>query len=299
MLFETSGCANCHTAGNEKRETARTAVNGRAGCLSDAENRGNAPLFELSDPQRRALAAAIESTHSARAHDTPADFAERQVRSLNCVACHTLDVLPDTWSSLKSEIEAVQGTAARDDLVGDQSRPSLTWAGERLRGDWMSRFIAGQVEEKPRPWLAARMPSFGALRGKLLAEGLAQQHGILAPGEPESPVDNELARVGQRLAGKEKGFSCVTCHAVGTASAISPFEAYGPNFAQTARRMRHDFYTRWVRNPQRYEPGTRMPQYADLEGKTSFRDVFEGDAVKQFEAIWQYLRTGEKIEPPR
>jgi hypothetical protein len=63
--------------------------------------------------------------------------------------------------------------------------------------------------------------------------------------------------------------------------------------------MRHDFYTRWVRNPQRYEPGTRMPQYADLEGKTSFRDVFEGDAVKQFEAIWQYLRTGEKIEPPR
>ena len=299
MLFETSGCANCHTVGNEKRETARTAVNGRAGCLSDAENRGNAPLFELSDPQRRALAAAIESTHSTRAHDTPADFAERQVRSLNCVACHTLDVLPDTWSSLKSEIEAVQGTAARDDLVGDQSRPSLTWAGERLRGDWMSRFIAGQVEEKPRPWLAARMPSFGALRGKLLAEGLAQQHGILAPGEPESPVDNELARVGQRLAGKEEGFSCVTCHAVGTASAISPFEAYGPNFAQTARRMRHDFYTRWVRNPQRYEPGTRMPQYADLEGKTSFRDVFEGDAVKQFEAIWQYLRTGEKIEPPR
>jgi hypothetical protein len=228
-----------------------------------------------------------------------ADFAERQVRGLNCIACHALDVLPDTWSSLKGEIEAIQGTAARDDLVGDQSRPSLTWAGEKLRGDWMAKFIAGRVEEKPRPWLAARMPSFGELRSRLLAEGLAQQHGVRPTDEPEPPVDHELAKVGQRLVGKEKGFSCVTCHAVGTSPAISPFEAYGPNFVQTSQRMRHDFYTRWVRSPQRYEPGTRMPQYADMEGKTSFRDVFDGDAAKQFEAIWQYLRQGEKMEPAR
>jgi hypothetical protein len=36
-----------------------------------------------------------------------------------------------------------------------------------------------------------------------------------------------------------------------------------------------------------------------MDGKTSFRDVFEGDAARQFEAIWQYLRLGQKMEPPR
>jgi len=298
--FETSGCANCHAVGNEKRETARTTVKGLGGCLSDGPAGGNAPKFRLTDPQRRALAAVIEAKPASLAHDTPADFAERQVRALNCVACHTLDAQQDAWSSLKGEIETIQSTAARADLVGDQARPSLTWVGERLRTGWMAKFIAGRVEEKPRPWLAARMPSFGDARGKLLAEGLAQQHGILSGDEDtEAPVDAALAEIGRRLVGKEKGFSCVTCHAVGSTPAISPFEAYGPNFAITASRMRHDFYTRWVRNPQRYEPGTRMPQYADAEGKTSFRDVFEGDAAKQFEAIWQYLRLGEKMQPPK
>ena len=295
-LFTTSGCADCHAPGNHPRLPAE----GVAGCLSPADDRGTAPHFDLTDAERRALLAVVEAAPAPVAHDTAADFAERQVRALNCVACHALDAQQDALSSLKGEVESIQGTAARDDLVGDQSRPSLTWAGEKLRTEWMSKFIAGRIDEKPRPWLAARMPSFGDVRGKLIAEGLAQQHGIL-PGDEgaEPPVDDELAQIGRRLVGKEKGFSCVTCHAIGTTPAISPFEAHGPNFAQTTQRMRHDFYTRWVRSPQRYEPGTRMPQYADLDGQTSFRDVFDADAAKQFEAIWEYLRQGEKMEPPR
>jgi mono/diheme cytochrome c family protein len=300
-LFASSGCVNCHAVEEQERDGARTKIRVVRGCLAaDDAGRGAAPDFALTEPQRAALAAVVEAGPSSVGHDTPADFADRQMRALNCVACHTLDAQLDTWSGLKDEIATIQSTAARDELAGDQSRPSLTWAGERLRTDWMARFIAGSIEEKPRPWLAARMPSFGETRGTLLAKGLALHHGIL-PGasDPEPPIDEELAAVGRRLVGKEKGFSCVTCHAVGAAPAISPFEAYGPNFTLTADRMRHDFYTRWVRNPQRYEPGTRMPQYADMDGKTSFRDVFEGDAAKQFEAIREYLRKRDKMEPPQ
>ena len=301
QFFVSSGCANCHTVDTEKQERARTAINAVGGCLAAKDAaRGKAPDFELTDSQRAALAELVEAGPASVAQDTPVDFAERQMRALNCVACHPLDAQQDTWSGLKDEIATIQSTATRDELVGDQSRPSLTWAGERLRGDWVAKFIAGQIEEKPRPWLAARMPSYGGARAKLLADGLALQHGILPHAdEPEPPIDEELATIGRRLVGKEKGFSCVTCHAVGAVPPISPFEAYGPNFAITAARMRHDFYTRWVRNPQRYEPGTRMPQYADMDGKTSFRDVFEGDAAKQFEAIWEYVWQGEKMEPPR
>jgi mono/diheme cytochrome c family protein len=300
-VFAASGCVNCHAVDGESRDRARTAAGAVGGCLApDDASRGKAPDYGLTDPQRAALGAVIEAGPASVAHDTAADFADRQVRALNCVACHAIDAQPDAWSDLKGEIDSIQSTAARDELVGDQSRPSLTWAGERLRTDWMATFLAGQVEPKPRPWLAARMPAFGVARAKLLAEGLALQHGILPnANEPEPAIDEELAAVGRRLVGKEKGFSCVTCHAVGAAAAISPFEAYGPNFAITTERMRHDFYTRWVRNPQRYEPGTRMPQYADMEGKTSFRDVFNGDAARQFEAIWEYLRKRDKMQPPQ
>jgi hypothetical protein len=53
-----------------------------------------------------------------------------------------------------------------------------------------------------------------------------------------------------------------------------------------------------MRNPQRIQPGTRMPQFADPEGKTALRDVFDGDADKQFDALWQYILTGREINPP-
>jgi hypothetical protein len=34
-----------------------------------------------------------------------------------------------------------------------------------------------------------------------------------------------------------------------------------------------------------------MPKYADARGKTAILDVLDGDAAKQFEAIWQHLGT--------
>jgi hypothetical protein len=34
-----------------------------------------------------------------------------------------------------------------------------------------------------------------------------------------------------------------------------------------------------------------MPKFADQKGKTAFVDVLEGDAKKQFDAIWNWFRT--------
>jgi hypothetical protein len=41
-----------------------------------------------------------------------------------------------------------------------------------------------------------------------------------------------------------------------------------------------------------------MPQYAN-EGTTAIRDVFEGNAQKQFDAIWEFLRRGKDVAPPK
>ena len=46
----------------------------------------------------------------------------------------------------------------------------------------------------------------------------------------------------------------------------------------------------WMADPQRLWPGSIMPKYA-TEGLTPLTQFYEGDAEKQFEAIYQYLRS--------
>ena len=41
-----------------------------------------------------------------------------------------------------------------------------------------------------------------------------------------------------------------------------------------------------------------MPVYFDEEGKSPLTDVLGGDADRQLEAVWQYLRLGDQMPPP-
>jgi hypothetical protein len=61
--------------------------------------------------------------------------------------------------------------------------------------------------------------------------------------------------------------------------------------------LTHDYYLRWMRKPMRFQPGTKMPQFSE-DGKTTLKEILEGDADRQFEAIWNYLLQGEGMTPP-
>ena len=41
-----------------------------------------------------------------------------------------------------------------------------------------------------------------------------------------------------------------------------------------------------------------MPAFERDDGRTPITSVYEGDAHKQFEAIWHYLLAGKDIKPP-
>jgi mono/diheme cytochrome c family protein len=276
----------------------------RRGCLAkDATTRGNAPDFALNGDQSIAIESLAATRFASLRRDTPTEFAERQLTVLNCVACHVRDRQDDTWSGLSTEIEALlkdvppPSEKGEFEFTGDQARPQLTWVGEKLRPQWTAQFIGGTLEYKPRPWLQARMPGFPA-RAQAIAQGLALSHGCA----PESPADEQpdptLAEAGKQLVGKTGGFSCVQCHGIADQKAFAPFEAPAINFAHVSERLTREYYDRWVYNPQRVLPGTRMPQFADSEGKTALKDVLGGDARKQFDAIWNYLLEGSKIQPP-
>ena len=154
------------------------------------------------------------------------------------------------------------------------------------------------MKEKPRYYLRARMPAF-ASRAALLASGLAQEHGCSPDPPPAAKPDPELAEAGRKLCGKvpNQGFSCTQCHAVANEPPFAAFEAPAINFKLVSDRLLHDYYRRWMHDPLRIDPSSKMPRFDDAEGKTAL-PAFGGDAAQQFEAIWNYLLTGSDIKPP-
>jgi hypothetical protein len=122
-------------------------------------------------------------------------------------------------------------------------------------------------------------------------------HG-LAPASPALPAANpELARVGQALIQKGS-LGCVDCHAVGAQAALAGADTATINFAHIPERLRRDYYDRYVLDPQHLLPGTMMPAFANEEGLTGITTHFGGDARRQFDAIWHFMRTVRYSEPP-
>ena len=312
LLLTSSGCLNCHQFGNDKSTlkapvlAALTSASLAKGCLSPSDNRGAAPGFGLSDDERSALVAFLSTDRGALAHSCAPEFAERQIIALRCSACHARDADESLLAqSLEAEVRALRQKypnpppGAGELLAAEQRPPALTWVGEKLRPDWMARFIGGQIDYKPRYFLRARMPRFG-IRGKLLAEGLAEEHGCPPSLPPDPQPDKPRAEEGRKLCSKvpNVGFSCVQCHAVADVPPFAPFEAPSINFQYASQRLRHDFYLRWMHDPLRIDPASKMPRFDDAEGKTGLA-AFGNDAKSQFEAIWQYLLEGPQIQPPQ
>jgi hypothetical protein len=166
----------------------------------------------------------------------------------------------------------------------------LTWVGDKLRPAAIERLLLGHAgKHAARPWLRARMPAFPA-RAAALAAGLAMQHGHAPTDPPSTEPDAAKAEIGARLAGTS-GLACNACHAVGATPPLQVFEVQGINFAAVADRLRRPYYDRWMRNPQRIDPGSKMTRYASASGKTALVEVLGGSADAQFEAIWHYLHT--------
>ncbi|MEA2708830.1 MAG: hypothetical protein QOF78_1431, partial [Phycisphaerales bacterium] len=258
-LFQSAGCVNCHATTKIENKFKTKALpeltDFTRGCLAkDAAARGSAPDFPMTDDDRAAIAALAQTKFASLKQDTPAEFAERQVATLNCTACHSRDRQDDTWSSLKDEVVTILKDVPPEDqkkeeqFAGDQSRPPLTWLGEKLRPQWAAEFIGGKIPYKPRPWLRARMPGFPA-RAQALAEGQAAAHGVPIVAPPHEKPDPALAEIGKKLVARQGGFSCVQCHGVGDMKAFAPFEAPAINFIHVSDRLTREYYDRWVYNP--------------------------------------------------
>ncbi|MEI6714977.1 MAG: DUF6797 domain-containing protein [Verrucomicrobiota bacterium] len=304
QLLTSVGCLQCHagvpgTALSLEKVISKDLT---SGCLgATAEKRGAAPDFAFGAEKRDALLAFLKAGKEAVAtveKDSAADFAKRAVNDLRCVACHQMDARQSVWSSVTEEGNMLGGLKApkRDPKKPEQAHapipttsiPRLTWLGEKLQPTWSAKMIAGQMTEKPRHYILGRMPGFPAY-AEQIAKGLSHWHGYSDKPTTLGAAPADLVATGEKLLGDQGGFACTVCHDLGKKPATAPFEAPALNLAWAGNRLRLSYFERWLQNPQRVDPETKMPRYVDGQMKTQLKQILDGDGAKQFDAIRQYL----------
>lgn len=301
-LAKSLNCAACHTGLPEGAATSPPLSKLKEledwtanGCLAPEEKRGDAPRLILDRETADHIAAFGRTQLASLERSTPADVAHRQLESLNCRACHNNDDQASLLASLHSESQAFAAHVESKGKV-DQSRPALTYMGEMLTTSFMEKILLGEANPRPRPWLQMRMPAFPEYAHGL-ANGLSKMHG-LTPSEPDAaPRQAESAETGKMIVGIQ-GFACVTCHGAGEKGPLATFEVIGINFNQVHDRLLKEYYHRWLRNPRRIQPESKMPAYTTPDGSSLRPDILEGDVQKQFDAIWEYLKAGSEVEQP-
>jgi type 1 glutamine amidotransferase/cytochrome c551/c552 len=296
-LVMARGCLNCHELELENRsrspsfEEIAAADWSAAGCAASGSSRGRGPDLGLGERQREALLELARGGLQALFRRNLIEFSERRIRALRCMGCHDRDGERARWSEWGTVSVAgapeLAAAGLQDPLEAPPQRPALTFTGDQFETPWLAAFLAGKLDSKPRPWLAARMPAFRA-EAALLAEGLALGHGQDPRPPPPEPADGALQELGARLLGAG-GFSCTSCHPAGVAPAPGEPSFKAISLAVSRQRLRKEFYLRWMINPQRISPRTPMPAYADEEGRSVLTGILDGDAARQFDAIWRRL----------
>ena len=302
-LADQLRCRSCHSLPGGDPPPPAAPVNELAGrattWTAGGDRTPNHPRYDLDSSQTGTIERFLTEDVTSLAVAVPTEFAERRIRSDGCLSCHGRDGIPAAWSpppgnTLPSSAEDTARddfAASADDETGpDHLPPDLTWAGEKLRSDWLADFLSGRTADRPRPHLRVRMPAF-ASHSDILVAGLHHQHGLPASPPDEEPVDSELAAIGRDLIRGDR-LGCHACHALGDEPALGGEGSEETiNFDLVRRRLRRPWFDWFLRDPQRILPGSKMPQFVDEDGYTALYGVFDGEATRQFEAIWHYLGT--------
>lgn len=293
-LFREIGCASCHeivVEGERLPSNLRVKLlselrdDTTRGCLADSPPPA-APDFGLSDGQRNALREAIAVLAPARREkDTRQSLLQRKLAVLNCLACHVRDGVGGPEGGRASYFEALG-----DHDLGDASRfpPALTGVGRKLTADAIRRSIRG--DDRTRPYLATRMPDYGAAHASTLAE-LFERVDLTGGIVPVERTGRN--RYGRHLIG-QAGLACVGCHDLlgYKSSGIGAID-----LAHAPQRLRVEWFRDFLIDPSRFSPGTRMPSFWP-GGEAVNKEVLRGNAKRQIDSLWVYLMELDQTRLP-
>jgi mono/diheme cytochrome c family protein len=294
QLFTQLGCASCH----EKKDINKsleallpaprlTQLKNSGGCLAEKPKQG-IPQFHLSARQRETLGSAISNLSSPAKPIEDEDRIARTLAAFNCYACHQRNEIGGVE---KSRNALFIGTIPE---MGDEGRipPHLNGVGDKLRLDWMKQVLDNGADN--RPYMHTRMPKFGGANVGALATAFAKldvKTEVEIP-KPKQPKLRTIA-TGRFIVG-EKALSCIKCHNFGQYKATG---IQSIDLQTMTRRLRADWFHRYMLKPFRYRPGTRMPT-GWPSGRSVIPAVLDGDTQQQLVAIWDYLAEGNRAPIP-
>jgi len=310
MLLTAKGCVNCHeieiddkplpprvTVPLERVLTAahQVAAPHPKGCIREQQTQGKEARYSLSQEQREALHAFVQEGWQVSAAKAPAYQARVALRRYGCLNCHIRDGEGGIPTPLAERMRLLEKAENADDI----RPPVLTGIGHKARQSWLRAvLLEGQ---RARPWMQLRMPQYGSAHVGTLPQTLPQLEGM-HPDDAISkvPLSRELISWGRQIIGKS-GLGCISCHDI---SGIANPGTRGPDLATIQQRVRYEWYERWLHQPLRMAPGTRMPQ-AFVDGQSTLKTVLGGNPQAQAQAMWAYLSLGpglplpEGLEPPK
>jgi type 1 glutamine amidotransferase/mono/diheme cytochrome c family protein len=294
-LFTSLRCAACHAVPAEAGIETPASIAlmptfdmADACFTADDVNAGHEqpqPRYAVTPMQGDALLAFLLNADQFQAPEPPAEFASRVMETLRCSACHDRDgERAPRFLILAEESE----TGLTPEIY-----PSLTWTGERVDTDWLAKFLNDHDRKPLRPWIHGRMPHWN-VPGDVLAQGLADQHATSAiSAAATEEIDPDAIAIGERLT-LNTALDCRQCHAMQGRDPLGDERtlfARGLDFELIAERTRHDFFERYVLNPPRFDANVRMPVLSADGQTTKVTDILEGDADRQFDAVWAFIQS--------
>jgi mono/diheme cytochrome c family protein len=253
------------------------------------------PQFDLADEDIAALRVFLASRTEAKVpvkykpkDAREADLVEgrRLVGRYNCTGCHI--------------IEEHGGDIRR--LYQDQltlAPPNLRGEGEKVQSAWLFRFV--KAPTPIRPWLKVRMPTFGLddheVEAVLKYFQAVDHMDVPYTYVDRSTLDPTLVKAGAQLASDDY-LQCFSCHVHGTQMPQGQPDSWAPNLAMASQRLYPAWILKWIHDPQKLLPGTRMPTFF-TPGTTGNGppDILGGDDEQQMHALRDYVLSLGLPEP--
>ncbi|HJQ83744.1 MAG TPA: c-type cytochrome [Candidatus Binatia bacterium] len=195
------------------------------------------------------------------------------VARYNCTGCHVIENAGGDIRRLYTENPTL-------------APPILNGEGEKAQADWLFGFIKAPVPI--RPWLSLRMPTFGLSDEETNA--IVQYFGSLDRVQvpfvhlERAAFAHDNLEAGKLLMSKDY-FDCFSCHQQGARKPQGPPEGWAPDLALAHARLNPDWIVKWLRDPQKVMPGTKMPSF--FPGGPP--DVLGGDDEAQIRALRDYI----------
>ncbi len=267
------------------------------------------PNFHFEQPEAQTIVTALIGYTSQKVdaplakvlnpHEAKQEIGMRVIHKYNCQGCHVVERLwtptadddPTREEHEKSKY-LLEGRILKyyqdDETLGP---PVIYGEGKKVFTSWAFNFISNPYPLRTR--LKIRMPTFHMSTEELnhIITGWGNQGENI-----EFPISlpQKVNMTPQQKATAQTLFNrlqCLNCHSLSEKAVAADNEGsrgLAPSFAWTARRLRRDWIVEWLKDPQKLQPGTRMPGFWP-DGNSPAPDILGGNSQAQIELLADYL----------